>query len=197
MQRKPYKKVDVTELIPMYKAGKSTHDIARELGISQRQVYVKLRDAGAIDPHRPPKKHYGAYGRKRVDTDGYYAVYMPDHPNSEKRGWVLEHRLIMSQMLGRPLKKGEVVHHKNHNRLDNRPENLELFASPGEHTKVEHPEILDPTYTEQEMLDTLRRLAEELGRSPVGKDLIGRGPSIGTYYYRFGSWTRAKELAGV
>ena len=37
-----------------------------------------------------------------------------------------EHRLVMEDKLGRPLLHKEIVHHKNEDKKDNSPENLEL-----------------------------------------------------------------------
>lgn len=65
-------------------------------------------------------------GRKK--KSGYIRLRMPHHPNATKDGYVLEHRLVMSDILGRPLLSHEEVHHKNGVRDDNRPDNLELWT---------------------------------------------------------------------
>lgn len=62
----------------------------------------------------------------KLRSDGYVYVQASDHPNATRSGYVLEHRLVMSKLIGRPLRKDEDVHHKNGDRADNRPENLEL-----------------------------------------------------------------------
>jgi len=58
--------------------------------------------------------------------NGYRIVWCPEHRESHG-GYVYAHRRIMENIIGRPLEKGEHVHHINGNKLDNRARNLALM----------------------------------------------------------------------
>ena len=66
-------------------------------------------------------------GGRVVLPDGYIKVWCPEDPRNNN-GYVKEHTLVMESLLQRKLFKGESVHHRNGNRADNRPENLELWS---------------------------------------------------------------------
>jgi hypothetical protein len=72
---------------------------------------------------RVGKSHQNWRGGKSIDTYGY--VVISSGPLRGRK----EHSLVMEKILGRPLMTRETVHHKNGVRNDNRPENLELWAS--------------------------------------------------------------------
>ena len=67
-------------------------------------------------------------GGKARNNNGYVLIRCPDHPRAHC-GYVLEHIVVMEEMIGRELLPGERVHHRNGVRSDNRPSNLELWDS--------------------------------------------------------------------
>lgn len=77
-------------------------------------------------------------GGKTLHTKRYVYLYKPNHPNADKRGYVLEHYFVMSKHLGRPIKSDERIHHKNGIKSDNTIRNLELWVyhhPPGQRVK--------------------------------------------------------------
>jgi hypothetical protein len=86
--------------------------------------------AATIAAHKG-KRSCNWKGGRTLDNFGYVLIYLPGHPNAKvgrTHGYVYEHRLIMSQHLGRPLRSDEYVHHKNGVKDDNRLENLEVVS---------------------------------------------------------------------
>lgn len=72
-------------------------------------------------------------GGRTVTAHGYVLVKIPGHPLADVRGYVYEHRLVVEQKAGRPLRRGEEAHHENRVRTDNDRGNLELCP-----TKLHH-----------------------------------------------------------
>ena len=76
-----------------------------------------------------------AIGSKRNESLGYIRI-------KTKSGWHLEHRVIAEKMIGRQLRAGEVVHHKDGNPSNNKPENLVVCRTNREHLDRFHKDDL-------------------------------------------------------
>jgi hypothetical protein len=96
----------------------------------QKTCYIKWLSENSIAHKNPSWK-----GGRVKTNEGYIRIYMPNHPESNKQ-YVLEHRLIMEQKLGRYLTKDELVHHLNGIKDDNRPENLVVTFKPAHEKKT-------------------------------------------------------------
>jgi len=116
----------------------SVEEIARESRVTPKTVYFSMRRLGIPTPKLRAPAHLGSRrekhwhwkdGRTR-NKDGYVILHMPEHPEADVNGYVLEHRLVMEKILGRRLKPWDKVHHVNGIKWDNRPENLQAVANP-------------------------------------------------------------------
>jgi len=75
---------------------------------------------------QPGPRSVNYTGRKVLDR-GYVMIYVGhDHPMAHNGGYAYEHRVVMAEKLGRPLRSHEFVHHRNGIRGDNRADNLDL-----------------------------------------------------------------------
>ncbi|RYD38954.1 MAG: HNH endonuclease [Verrucomicrobiaceae bacterium] len=60
----------------------------------------------------------------------------------KERG-VHQHRVVAARTLGRPLKRGEIVHHIDGNKHNNSPENLQVMTQ-SRHMKLHRPDMVRP-----------------------------------------------------
>lgn len=86
-----------------------------------RNEHNKKKAAKPLYAHPQKSRPRKSVGTRTKTKQGYIIVTGNDGKSTP------EHRAVMEKRLGRPLRKGESVHHKNGIRDDNSEENLELW----------------------------------------------------------------------
>lgn len=116
----------IRAILEAHKEGLTYVEIAKKLGLKSKFHVQRICQKHGVT--RPAKRRPGMAtgsknpawkGGRRVRPDGYVMVWTPE-------GERLEHQIVMEKHLGRRLKPGEVVHHRDGNKQNNRVKNLEL-----------------------------------------------------------------------
>lgn len=127
-----------------YETSEKVREVWRKIGSAGKGKKLTEQQKAAISKKNKGKlkrNDYEFYGHEKKRVDGYIAVYFPDHPAANRDGYVMKHRLVMEKAVGKIIPDGFVVHHINHQRDDNRIENLALMtfrAHAGMHMKERH-----------------------------------------------------------
>lgn len=128
----------LTWMKELYEGGATLKEVADDVGYSPATVRKHLADAGVAI--RPPGRPVTG---PVLNSNGYLMVRCPSEfeSMSMSSGYVLQHRLVLAESLGRPLEDHETVHHINGDTTDNRLENLQLRS--GNHGKGVRFQCLD------------------------------------------------------
>ena len=113
-------------------------------------------------------------GRTIHKPSGYVLVKDPDHPNARSDGYVREHVKVASETIGRPLYAHEDVHHINHDKTDNRPENL-MVLTRAEHTRLHQHERTGTRPLTDADRDRIVSVASANGYPPGRRGRSGNG----------------------
>jgi len=74
------------------------------------------------------------HGGRVIASNGYVLIRVgTGHHLSDVRGYAYEHRLVAEEKIGRQLLPNELVHHKDENKQNNSPDNLEVVTGNAEH----------------------------------------------------------------
>jgi hypothetical protein len=92
-------------------------------------------------------------GGTKIAERGYIRILNHDHPFKDSSGYVLEHRLVYEQHLGRYLTPEEVVHHKDSVTSNNDINNLFVFPNNMVHTSFHnYKRWQNPDITEEQFM---------------------------------------------
>lgn len=151
-----------------------------------REAWVRNGNAAKLREKIGPKNKQWRGGRFK--SAGYFWLREPGSGRSKA-----EHRQIMEAHLGRALSPDEIVHHINHDKTDNRIENLTVMSR-AEHMKVHAGDVQAaclaaykprPQKLTAEMIPKIRELAangekhvaiaKQFGVTPTNISLIVKG----------------------
>lgn len=97
--------------------------------------YIKGQHVDYVRGHS-----YRFNGGVAKHSKGYTLIKNPSHHRADTRGYVFEHILVIEEVLGRQLTGNECVHHKDENKNNNAPYNLQLCRDNAEHRRI-HQEL--------------------------------------------------------
>ena len=129
---------------------RSMNSIANELNCSNTLIREYLDKYGIdVDKSHQCGKFFGEdnylTNSYLCESHGYILVRLPNHRLADSRGYVRLHILLAEYYYNRKLKPGEVVHHKNRNRQDNRKENLVIMTKK-EHDALHLPDAIKKSH---------------------------------------------------
>jgi hypothetical protein len=131
-------------LAALHRSGAKIRPATEAMKLSHNKPEVRAKFAAI--PRKPCPEHVrdalrDLIGQKNPnwkggitrDAAGYlcYTRSKANGPNAGKH----VHRVVAEAVIGRPLRKGEVVHHKDHNKLNNDPANLQVMLH-SEHARL-------------------------------------------------------------
>lgn len=132
---------------------------SRRQGWAFRPEITGSRPAG----WQTQERNHNWKGGRRKTLDGYIQILLPPDdwrlPMAHKDRLILEHRAVMAGLLGRLLHPKETVHHRDGDKANNQPENLELWQHG-------HPQGVR---AEDTTMDALWAQAERLHKSRLWK----------------------------
>ena len=158
----------VEEISRLYSSGMSIPKVSVSVGLSQSAVRYHLMRSGELRSRaegirlagingdlgsgmRGKKRHFSDEHKEKISKSKLKIGELSKGYSVKPNGYVeitrgkdkgkLEHRVVMRDHIGRELESYEDVHHINHDRQDNRIENLQLLTR-FEHAKLHAKENL-------------------------------------------------------
>ena len=169
----------IAEMVALYRHGWSCERLAERFGCLGGSIHRRLIDAGVkLRPKIGTKRR-----QARIHSNGYVLW-----------GGTYVHRIVAAAMLDRPLARGEVVHHRDGDKTNNHPDNLQVFPSHSLHMHAERDRRVWWTPERDSTLRALRAagltaraIAAEMGSTKAAVDV--RVQTIGIARRKGEAWS--------